>query len=126
MSTIVGRDKPASADLCHDGRAMPDEPTVNFQIEVPGELQNTYANFLAVWHSQHEFTLDFMVTGMATPGPEAVTNVPARVVARIKVPPTVVDDILRALATNVSLREDAMKSMANQDRPGPNAEEKPQ
>ena len=108
---------------------MPEEPRVNFQIEVPDQLPNIYANFLAVWHSQHEFTLDFMVTGMPVPGgdagPGGTVNVPAKVVARIKIPPTVVDDILRALATNVSIREDAMKALGNQDRPGQNPEERP-
>ncbi len=120
-------DKPGEADLCNDGSVMPEEPTTNFQIEVPDDLPNIYANFIGVWHTLHEFTLDFMVTGLPqSQVGESVVNVPARVVARIKVPPTVVDDMLRALATNVSLREDAMKAMAANERPGPNAGKEPQ
>lgn len=74
-----------------------------FELQVPSEHEvGAYANFLAVWHSPHDFTLDFAVTGQAEPGDDNRVKVPCRVVARIKIPPTVAEDMLQALATNVS------------------------
>jgi hypothetical protein len=78
-----------------------------FEIQVPGDLEvGEYANFLAVWHSPHDFTLDFAVTGQAQPNEDGNVSVPCRVVARIKIPPTVAEDMLQALATNVTRYED--------------------
>ena len=69
----------------------------------------TYANFLGVWHTAHEFTLDFAVTQPAsiaqTPDGQAVTRVPCQVVARVKVPPTVLFDFLRTVNDNLSTWE---------------------
>lgn len=65
-----------------------------------------YANFLGVWHTAHEFTLDFAVTQPAslaqTPDGQTVTRVPCQVVTRVKVPPTVLFDFLRTLNENLS------------------------
>jgi hypothetical protein len=42
-----------------------------------------YANFLTVWHSPHDFTLDFAVTQPVQPtAPGAPVQVPCRVVWR--------------------------------------------
>ncbi len=42
---------------------MSAKPATNFDVRVPGELEaGAYANFMAVWHTPHEFTLDFAVT----------------------------------------------------------------
>jgi hypothetical protein len=36
---------------------------VSFRVDVPEEERGgEYANFLAVWHTAHEFTLDFAAT----------------------------------------------------------------
>ncbi len=95
---------------------MPPEPRLNFEIQVPENLDSIYSNFLSVWHSGHEFTLDFGVTALPKPNEsgDGVT-VPARVVARIKIPPTVVDEMLRALATNVSMRDESLKAQRASD-----------
>ncbi len=64
-----------------------------------------YSNFLGVWHTAHEFTLDFAVTQPATleNTPDGqVTRVPCQVVARIKVPPTVMFDFLRTVNENLT------------------------
>jgi hypothetical protein len=87
------------------------EPLVHFEVQVPDELEvGTYANFLSVWHGPHDFTLDFGVTGQARPGRSSSgseqIDVPCRVVSRVKVPLTVVEDMLRALATNVGKFEE--------------------
>lgn len=88
----------------------PDGP-VHFRIEVPDELAiGQYANFMSAWSNPHDFTLDFAVTGQGKPtdtedGPRV--EVPCRVVARIKVPLTLAQDILRAMAETVSSFEEA-------------------
>src|SRR5436305_14222721 len=88
-----------------------DSPGVQFRIDVPDELQDgKYSNFLSVWHGPHDFTLDFAVTGQGSPeeGPDGTSIVvPARVVSRVRVPLTMVQDVLRALAENVSSFEEA-------------------
>jgi hypothetical protein len=83
-------------------------PAIQFKIEVPDdEINGRYSNFLAVWSSPHDFTLDFAVTGQPTP-PEGAGDpaiVPARVVARIKIPLALAQDVLQALATQVTAFE---------------------
>ena len=84
----------------------PPEPPTHYELRVPAELEGgVFANFLGVWHTAHEFTLDFAATlpaeAVATPdGP--VLKVPCRVTARVKVPPTLVFEMLRALNTNMT------------------------
>ncbi len=86
-----------------------DQPqAINFNIEVPDEEQNgRYSNFLAVWSSPHDFTLDFAVTGQPAPNanPGEPMTVPTRVVARIKIPLAMAQDVLKVLATQVSQLE---------------------
>jgi hypothetical protein len=84
-----------------------EQPQYRFDIIAPPELEaGVYANFLSVWHSPHEFTLDFAVTQPAletdTPG---LQRVPCRVVARVKVPATVVFDMIRAMNENLTRYE---------------------
>lgn len=77
-----------------------------FEIQVPDELrEGAYANFLSVWHTQHDFTLDFAVTDQPVPVDPLEgggVSVPCRVVSRIRIPATVAEDVLRALAQNVT------------------------
>lgn len=82
-----------------------------FKVQVPDELAGgVYSNFIAVWHSPYEFTLDFAV--MAPP--EAVTDddgnqrtvVPGRVVSRVRIPPAAVFELMQALSKNERLYED--------------------
>ncbi len=65
------------------------------------EKYGTYANFLVVSHSAHEFTLDFCQT---VPSPDGTAR--AEVVSRVKVAPTMVGKIIRALNTNMTNYED--------------------
>jgi hypothetical protein len=89
----------------------PDQPQeFQFKIEVPDdEVNGRYSNLLSVWSNPHDFTLDFAVTAQAQPGEEAGDPmvVPARVVARIKIPLAMAQDVLQALATQVSAFEGA-------------------
>lgn len=82
-------------------------PEPIFEMQVPGDLEvGFYANFLAVWHSPHDFTMDFAVTGQPQLTGDGQVTVPCRVIARIKIPPTVAEDMLQALATNVTRYEE--------------------
>jgi len=73
-----------------------------FEINVPDALEcGVYANAAGVWHTAHEFTLDFLtLRPNPTPG-----TVPARVVSRVKIPPTVIFDLMRALNENMAQYE---------------------
>ena len=84
-----------------------DQPPVHFEMAIADDLTpGHYSNFLGVWHTAHEFTLDFAVTQPAAPAQapdgSTVTRVPCQVVSRIKVPPTVLFDFLRTLNENLS------------------------
>jgi len=93
---------------------------VHFDLRVPPDLEGgVYANFLGVWHTAHEFTLDFSATLPAEPTQMtemgAVMHVPCRVTARVKVPPTLVFDIIRALNENLTGYEEKFGAIR---RPG--------
>jgi hypothetical protein len=79
---------------------MPGE--ASFEIRLSEEMEpGVYANFLGVWHTGHEFTLDFAATQPPTSTDEG-TVVPCRVVARVKIPPTRVFDIIKTLNANLT------------------------
>jgi hypothetical protein len=81
----------------------PSENNQQIQISINDPLKHgTYANFLVVSHSAHEFTLDFC---QVLPGGDA-ESVQADVVSRVKVAPTMVGKIIRALNTNMTAYED--------------------
>jgi hypothetical protein len=87
--------------------SAPERP-VEFEITVPDELEGgVYANVLNVWHTPYEFTLDFGVLGPARepPDEDEPIKVPVRVTSRVRVPPTILFDILRALNQNMTTYE---------------------
>lgn len=83
--------------------APDDEPRrIAMQLSVDAGMANgVYANVAAVWHTPHDFTLDFALMGMIAAGPDgnAMANCP--VVARVKVSPSVIFQIAKAIAENV-------------------------
>ena len=85
-----------------------EERPTEFQIQVPNDLEaGVYANFLSVWHTAYEFTLDFGVTQppqVDADDPDGPVRVECRVVSRVKIPVTVLCDVLRALKTEGSLK----------------------
>lgn len=90
--------------------STPPGPPVRFDIGVTPEIQSgVYANFLSVWHTAHDFTLDFASTQPAQEGENSVgdreVRVPCPVVARVKIPVSVVFDIVRAVSDNMSKYE---------------------
>jgi hypothetical protein len=101
-----------------------------FEMRVSEAIEGgTYSNLLSVWHTPYEFTLDFAVIQPAdTTGGQPI--VPCRVVARIKVPPTLLFDILQALNENMTMYEnvfgDIQRPTANPPQPGPSGEDESQ
>lgn len=92
--------------------------TPQFEFRIDPEIEGgTYANFVVVWHTAHEFTLDFAATLPAENRDEGVV-VPARVVTRVKLPVSVVFDLLQAINDNMSKYESAFGAIR---RPGEDA-----
>ena len=89
----------------------PAGPRIEFEPHADPALEaGDYANGLAIWHTLHEFTFDFFVSSqppaeVTTPEGEKVIRAPHRLVARIRVPPTSVFDIIRTVSQNLSLYE---------------------
>jgi hypothetical protein len=92
---------------------MAQEQQAEFEIQVPPELEaGAHANFLMVWHTPHDFTLDFAVMQPSQPGS---TTVPCRVVARLRLPPSVMVDVVQAMSENISRYQ---QSFGEIQRPG--------
>ena len=74
------------------------------RINVPDDVQpGVYANGAMVWHSPYEFTIDFFST---QPSPQDEPGVvPCLVSSRVKIPPTVIFDLLKALNENMTRYE---------------------
>lgn len=94
-----------------------------FEIRVPPELEaGAYSNFLSVWHSPTEFTLDFAVTQPAelvdANDPNSSVRVPCRVVARVKIPPRLIFSILQSLNENMTKYEAAFGEIVVQSTEG--------
>ncbi len=84
---------------------MDDQPQ-NLQVNVPPEqVAGQYANLVGVWHTPHEFAIDFCIIQPFTGhGPDTVA---AQVVSRVRIPPTIVFDLLRALNEDLGEYETA-------------------
>jgi hypothetical protein len=70
---------------------------VNIQIQ-PETIGGVFSDSALIWHNEHGFTLDFTVQP-APDGPDRL------IVARVRVPPSVIFQIARAIAQNVDLYE---------------------
>ncbi|MDQ4039095.1 MAG: DUF3467 domain-containing protein [Actinomycetota bacterium] len=89
---------------------MTESPAQSFAFQLPDDLTGgVYSNVVAVWHTPYEFTLDFAVMLPAAPiaGPDGTKpGTPCRVVSRVKIPPAVVFQLMRALSVNEKLYEE--------------------
>ena len=101
------------------------ERPTQFELNVPPDLEGgVYANVLGVWHTVYEFTLDF--ASMQPPqvvdenDPSSPAVVPCHVVSRVKVPVTVVFDLIRALNENMTKYEERFGEI---QRPGEGRED---
>lgn len=93
---------------------MSDQPPADqprqaqIRVVVDDEVKHgTYSNFLVVSHGPHEFTLDFCQ--LLPSGEQGSVN--AEVISRIKIAPTMVGQVLRALNTNLSNYEEKFGSV---------------
>jgi hypothetical protein len=83
--------------------ASPDPHGVN--VVVPDDqVAGHYANVVGVWHTPHEFAVDFCVIQPFVGGEQG--SMQARVVTRVRIPPTIVFDLLRAINDNLAKYED--------------------
>jgi hypothetical protein len=111
---LTGRD--------HEATISPLAEEANFELRVSEELEpGVYSNFLGVWHTGHEFTLDFAVTQPPQEADE-VRVIPCRVVARVKIPPTLVFDIIKTLNDNMTRYEETFGEIR---QPEPRPEQEP-
>ncbi|MFI0446191.1 DUF3467 domain-containing protein [Actinomadura sp. 6N118] len=92
---------------------MTDQPLEHrVEIAVPPENEvGAYAGFASVWRTQDCFVLDF-ATETRPPevsedpaSGERFVHVPARVVARVRVPPGQIWELMKALEQNLSAYE---------------------
>lgn len=88
-------------------RRLPDgvpEEERQVRIDVPESLQQgAYANGAMVWHTPFEFTIDFIA--IQPVDPESPGVVPCLVTSRVKIPTTVIFDLLKALNENMTKYE---------------------
>jgi hypothetical protein len=103
---------------------QPPEPP-EFKFQVPDDLASgVYSNIAMVWHSPYEFTLDFAVMQLPETAADDAerTVIPARVVARVKIPPAAAIELMQALSTNERLYEERLGPI---QRPGSAGQEPP-
>lgn len=84
------------------------EQQVSFEFRIAPELEaGHYANVLGVWHTPHDFTLDFSVTlpPVAPSDPNELPVIPCQIVSRVKVAPSLIFDLLRTLNENMTRYE---------------------
>ena len=82
-----------------DLNGVPDEGARTVSVRVPAEARHgVYANVSLVSHSGHEFTIDFCQTEPAADH----DPVPAYVVSRLHLPPTLIPSLIGALQGNVA------------------------
>lgn len=98
---------------------MMDDETPNLRINVPADqVAGHYANLIGVWHTQHDFAIDFCVI-QPFAGDEETTS--AQVIARVRLPPTIVFDLLRSLNENLADYEKSFGEIKEQESDGPPA-----
>ena len=99
---------------------MPDRP-IELKIDVPPELEGgTYANVLNVWHTAYEFTLDFGVmqqVGEPEDADAAAAGRRSGVVSRVRIPVTLLFEVLKALNTNMTGYESTFGSIRAPEAP---------
>ena len=84
-------------------------------LHIPDDrIEGTYADFVSVWHSRDAFVLDFAVLAQ----PTTAQQLSARVVSRVRIPPTQVFEIMKAL-------EQQLTAWENEGKPPPQESDTP-
>ena len=79
---------------------MTDQPQAH--IHVPDDrIEGTYADFVSVWHSRDVFVLDFAVLAQPVVSGQLVS----RIVSRVRIPPSQVFEIMKALEQQLTAWE---------------------
>lgn len=77
-------------------------PQPQAHLHLPDDkVEGTYADFVSVWHGRDAFVLDFAVLAQ----PIAGNQLQARVVERIRIPPSQVFEIMKALEQQLTAWE---------------------
>ena len=85
-----------------------------FNMVVPeDQIAGRYANVVGVWHTPHEFAIDFAVIQPFAGGPPG--SMQAMVTSRVRVPPTIVFDLLRAINENLAQYEETFGEIRRPD-----------
>ena len=80
----------------------PPQPSQQAHIHLPDDVvEGTYADFVSVWHSRDVFILDFAVLAQP-PSPQQLSS---RVVSRVRIPPSQVFEIMKALEQQLTAWE---------------------
>lgn len=94
-------------------RTVAEEEARELEINVPDDLEaGVCANVAAVWHTPYEFTIDFSVIQQGD-------QPSVRVVSRVRIPTTVIFDLLRALNSNMTKYEEAFGEIRRFEPPTP-------
>jgi hypothetical protein len=104
----------------------PEQPTrIAFELQAdPSMLGGVYANGLSVWHTVSEFTLDFVVNSqpqapVQTDTGETVIRAPHQLVARVRIPPGKVFDVIRAINDNLTNYEQTFGPLSQSESYAP-------
>ena len=81
----------------------------HYRVDIPPELKGgVYANFFTVWHSAYEFTLDFSATQRPELAEdEASVVIPCQLVSRVRMPVTLIFDLLKVMNQSMTHYEEA-------------------
>ena len=84
----------------------PDPNEQQAHIHLPDDvIEGAYADFVSVWHSRESFVLDFAVLAQ----PATPQQLSARVVSRVRIPPSQVFEIMKALERQLTAWENEGK-----------------
>jgi hypothetical protein len=86
---------------------MSEPMSQTLSIEIPEDLPTAYADFASIWHTNDVFVLDFIsqkTPAEAVPGPDGTPTVAVacRVVQRVRIPPTQVFELMKAMEAQLS------------------------
>ena len=80
---------------------MAAQPSDDVHFYAPPEVEaGAYANAMQVWHTKHDFMLDFAVTERIeadSDEPESGEALVCRITSRVRVPATMIFDVIRSL-----------------------------
>jgi hypothetical protein len=105
---------------------QPQQPGQRFDIEIAPDVEaGVHADFASIWHTPHTFVLDFAslrrpaeLTEDADTGQQVVV-LPTRIVARVKIPPDQVFELMKALEKQLTTWEQETGRRPAGGDPGP-------